>query len=321
MKQHRSQSASAAPSTAQQASPTSAGAGNAARQDALASGGRLPRSIPAVGDLDYYRLRNDDFLQRHGAEGLAPPDYYLGYGDKYVHRFTHEVGPLLSVPGQSWLVRVRAGLQVAIEDERDRDPAGFDRLEQDNQAFRSFAFDTHPEAYWDAGLIELPVADLLTIGLTPDTEDLLSWFGILQVSDIAARLAAAWGADALDIIGGHGTAEWLVEGAYKGLVAVGAGIDGLFGDGASDHLIHAAELVGAGIGSLAQGLHHGLATAVTWGAQAIDSVAGDGQTSRTTNQARAQAQQGLEVVEDIGEWAAGLWQTLTGGDRAPALES
>ena len=62
--------------------------------------------------------------------------------------------------------------------------------------------------------------------------------------------------------------------------------------------------------TLARGLHHGLATAVTLGARGIDALAGEGATSRKTNQLRTAAQQGVEVVEDVGEWAQGLWESL-----------
>ena len=52
------------------------------------------KSLPAdlwnrVGDVTYYRARNDDFIRRN--PGRTPPDYYLEYGDKYAHRFTDDL--------------------------------------------------------------------------------------------------------------------------------------------------------------------------------------------------------------------------------------
>ena len=285
--------------------------GNAARVS------RLPRSIAPNGSLDYYSERHDDFVDRE--PGRPAPDYYLGYGDRYIRRFSEQVYPLLSPGGQDWLVDVRVGLQVAIEDERDRDPQAFAALEVDGPAFRRFAFDTHPEAYWDAGLGDLPVADLLTIGLTPDSEDLLSFEGIVQVGDIAGRLAGAWGGDALDLLAGNGASTWLVERVADGVLATREGVDALFGAGASDTMDQAAASLGVGLESLAQGIHGIFATGVTAVAGGIDAFAGEGATSRATNGLRQDLQQGIEVVEDAGEWAAGLWNTLTRDRDLPAL--
>ncbi len=278
---------------------------------------RLPRAIPAVGSLDYYVERHDDFVDRE--PDRSAPDYYLGYGDKYVRRFSEDVYPLLSGPGQTWLVNVRVGLQEAIEAERARDPAAFGALEGDSAAFRRFAFDTHPQAYWDAGLGGLPVADLLTIGLTPDTPDLLSFEGIVQVGDIAVRLATAWGADALDLVAGEGAATWLVEKAAVGALVVGDGIDHVFGAGAASALLCAADGIGVGLEALAGGVHAALAGVAGAVARGIDAVAGDGATGAALDGARVGAQQGVEVLEDAGEWAAGVWATMT-RDGGTALD-
>ena len=104
----------------------SGGPGNAAQLEAIAP--QLPGAVAPAGNLDYYALRHDDFVQRYGDTSLAPPDYYMGYGDKYCRRFSNEVGPLLSDPVRVWLVEVRRLLQEAVEGERERDPAGFDSL-------------------------------------------------------------------------------------------------------------------------------------------------------------------------------------------------
>jgi hypothetical protein len=282
--------------------------GNQARLEQL--GSQLPGAIPAVGDLNYYADRHADFMARHGAAGLAPPDYYLGYGDKYVRRFTNEVGPLLSDPGKVWLVDVRTRLQVAIESERERDPAAFDTLEQNSAAFRTFAFDTHPQCYWDAGLGGLPVADLLTIGLTPDTPDLLSFDGIGQVADIVGRLLGAWGNDALDVVLWDGAADQLVQHAYEGLLVVGDGIDHLFGDGAAARMGEAAKQVGATVEGLAKNVHGAIATFFGAGKATHDRLFGEGSVDEALGNARRGAQQGVEVVEGGLQWIQGLADSL-----------
>ncbi|HCH62665.1 MAG: hypothetical protein CL927_08430 [Deltaproteobacteria bacterium] len=311
--QSKSPAPTAAPEPASSTRPT-AGGSNSARAEALAA--RLPAPIPAVGSLDYYALRHADFADRHAASGSSPPDYYLGYGDKYVRRFSHEVAPLLSAAGQTWLVDVRQRLQVAIESERERDPAAFDTLELDGAAFRSFAFDTHPECYWAAGLGELPLADLLTIGLTPDTPDLLSFDGLGQVADIAGRLLGAWGSEALDVVLWDGAADRLVQHAYAGLLVVGDGINHIFGDGASETLRGAASAVGATVESLAQDIHGAIAGALTVGRDAHDRIWGDGATDEALGQARMAAQQGVERVEDGFEWLQGLADSLAPSARS-----
>ncbi len=148
----------------------------------------LPVAIAPLGKTDYYRLRAEDFQRRH--PDLPVPSYYMGYGDKYVNRFTDELSPKLSPEGQAWLAQARVNLQVAIEDRRRHDPLAFDRLERDDAAFLEFAYDSHPKAYLDAGLEKLPLKDLVRIGLTPDVQDLATRNGLEQVVEVAAGLAS-----------------------------------------------------------------------------------------------------------------------------------
>ncbi|MBI5369261.1 MAG: hypothetical protein HZA54_19650 [Planctomycetes bacterium] len=153
-------------------------------------------------------------MRRHPG-GPPPPDYYLDYGEKYALRFTHELRPLLSDTGRAWLDRARLNLQTAIENERRRDPEAFARLEEDPDAFRRFAYDTHADAYWRAGLADLPIMDLIRIGTTPDLRDLFTEAGLGQVVDIAGRMAQEYydrvraaGSDALDDPLGTAGAVW-----------------------------------------------------------------------------------------------------------------
>jgi hypothetical protein len=169
------------------------GGGTGGTGGAASADDGLPPPAPAsvMGTTDYYRWRYDDYVRRH-PNGPPPPDYYLDYGEKYAKRFTNELRPKLSPEGKAWLDRARLNLQEAIERERARDPAAFAELEEDADAFRQFAYDTHADAYWNAGLADLPISDLVRIGLTPDIKDLFTKAGLGQVADIAARLVAEY---------------------------------------------------------------------------------------------------------------------------------
>ncbi|MCA8922548.1 MAG: hypothetical protein KDD82_12110 [Planctomycetes bacterium] len=144
-----------------------------------------PAPCLADGGLDYYRRRASDFVQRN--PGVAPPDYYLDYGDAYIRRFTYETRPLLSPAGQRWLDAARVKLQQAIEARRAADPDTFARLELDPPAFRSFAYETHAPAY-ETGLSELPLRDLILIGTTPDIQDTLGPDGLQQLLRVVQGL-------------------------------------------------------------------------------------------------------------------------------------
>lgn len=152
-----------------------------------------PTPPGVLGSLDYYRWRYNDFMKRHpNLKEPDPehiPDYYLGYGEKYVLRFSNELRPKLSDKGKLWLDRTRMNLQLTIENLCKNDPEGFRRLEEDPKAFRKFAFDAHPDAYWKAGLYDLPIADLIQIGATPDFADSLGKEGRAQIMDIMGRMA------------------------------------------------------------------------------------------------------------------------------------
>ncbi|HVG56974.1 MAG TPA: hypothetical protein VNA24_00355 [Hyalangium sp.] len=149
-----------------------------------------------VGTLEYYKARHDDFVRRN--PGKTPPDYYLGYGDKYANRFLNETSPKLSKAGQEWLQKTFVALQSKIEDLRQKDPAAFARLEQDPEAFRKFAYGTHSDAYVESGLSKLPPGDLAKIALTPDFKDVLTKDGIAQMVETGLRVGKQWAGDAID---------------------------------------------------------------------------------------------------------------------------
>ena len=151
-----------------------------------------PTPIPPDGNLDYYRKRHMDFQARYPDK--TPPSYYLGYGDVYVRRFTEVLSPELSKQGQDWLVQARKNLQTAIEDELARNPG----IELDDEAFTAFAYDTHSSSYLDAGLTDLPIADLIRVAVTPNLSDTLNAKGIKVITETAAIVAEDKLAKAMD---------------------------------------------------------------------------------------------------------------------------
>ena len=159
------------------------------------SSATTPASLPAslrvqVGTPDYYRMRNDDFLARH--PGGTPPDYYLGYGDKYVHLFSAVLRPKLSMRGREWLDCTLVALQTAIEDRLDADPAAFARLEEQGPVFRHFAYGTHPGAYVRCGICSDFVDDDVQILMTPDWADILGAEGLEQIGVALNACLARW---------------------------------------------------------------------------------------------------------------------------------
>jgi RHS repeat-associated protein len=155
--------------------------------------GSGPTSMPErLGHWSYYDARAADFKARHPDQ--APPDYYMNYGTKYAERFTDQLNPRLSDEGKAWLTRARYLLQEEMERYVINDPKGFDKLEQNNDAFREWAYTSHVRAYVDAGLGDLPVQDLWRIVSTPDMKEL--WDGRGQIVDTIGALHSGdsfWG--------------------------------------------------------------------------------------------------------------------------------
>lgn len=272
---------------------------------------RLPSAVAPEGNLAYYAQRHGDFATRYQGCGLTPPTYYIAYGQKYVGRFTNETSSRLTPEGQAWLGRARINLQRAIEGRRAIDPGDFDRLEKNDAAFTSFAYGTHADAYWDAGLGNLNLFDLSNIGLTPDVRDLMAKDGLIQVADIGTRLLGVWGTDGVDYLAGDGTTAQLVTAAYEGYAVVGDGIDEVFGAGASQRLVEGAQDLGVEAGHLASGAYDVAAGVVSERVGQVDSVMGSGWTEHTIDAGREAASDGADYVEaeynDARDWAEEVW--------------
>lgn len=281
----------------------------------------------SIGTLEYYRQRHDDFVSRN--PGVEPPDYYMDYGDKYARRFTEELYPNLSERGQEWLVDARRGLQERIEARRAEDPAAFAELERNPDAFRRFAYDTHPDAYLDAGLASLPPRDLIQIPLTPDRRDLLSADGIRQAAIAGVGVVGDWGGMAADAIADSRVGQTVAEGArYVANSQVGRAVadgaqwisDSPVGDAArgtaravSDGAQWVADSrVGRAVGD-------GLNAAGEFGWQAASVVANgvaDGVDYVADSQVGRAIGSGVEFVADsavgrtVGGWANSAWDGL-----------
>jgi len=141
-----------------------------------------------LGSVDYYKWRYNDFIKQNPGE--KAPDYYLNYGNKYIQRFTNETNNQLSKQGKQWLVNARRNLQVAIEDKLKADPTI--ELRNGGNDFKEFAFNSHVDAYWNAGLYKLNTVDLVAIVLTPNFKDLTSEDGMKQATEMMGKLTDYW---------------------------------------------------------------------------------------------------------------------------------
>lgn len=146
----------------------------------------VPADLSAIrGTREYYLERYEDFRLRNPES--AAPEYYLDYGLKYFDRF-HENKPNMDPITQGWIDRTGMALQVSMEAARAADPAAFAELERQGEAFRQFAYATHPDAYVNSGLHQVPLADRIAISMTPDFEDLANFEGIGQVVETGTRV-------------------------------------------------------------------------------------------------------------------------------------
>ena len=144
---------------------------------------------PESTDSDWSRHGN--FMMRHIGCGHKPPSYYVSYGYYYCSNYGAKLFPRLSLQGQAWLRSARWHLQKNMEDGLNQNMIGKQikissvkpgngsfsmsvpqyQLELNDDLFKSFAFKTHPLAYLDGGLAELPISDLARIAMQPNLEE------------------------------------------------------------------------------------------------------------------------------------------------------
>src|SRR5262245_2204441 len=153
---------------------------------------------------EYYQFRYDVVLKAMVPCGKTPPDYYLNYGRKYCDMFTATLRPKLSAKGKAWLDKARCLLQEYLEDGLKKDPA----VEQDSDKLRKLAFDTHPNAYWDAGLHDISVADKAQVALTPDFKEWASLDTWKQAADVGLRDAGSYIGDGWNATKGAAQSGW-----------------------------------------------------------------------------------------------------------------
>ena len=151
---------------------------------------------PESTDSDWSRHGN--FMMRHIGCGHKPPSYYVSYGYYYCSNYGAKLYPRLSTKGQKWLEKARWYLQKNMEDGLRQNMIGEQiemnsikpgnggfgmvvrkyGLELDDELFKVFAFKTHPLAYLDGGLADLPISDLMRITAQPNIQewgDIRTW--------------------------------------------------------------------------------------------------------------------------------------------------
>jgi RHS repeat-associated protein len=137
-----------------------------------------------IGKRTYYLERHWDFKRRAifaNQTYLQAPSYYKNYGNKYLVRFQDVTRQTLSKDGRKWLDQTLVNLQTAMEIGLSENPG----IELDDDLFTQFAYQSHVQAYLNAGVLKLSILDKVKIMLTPDASDLLSPLGLEQVQRIA----------------------------------------------------------------------------------------------------------------------------------------
>ncbi len=127
--------------------------------------------IEPTGDANYYVDRYKNHIEKYNTR---PPDYYLGYGHKYINRFKNETRGKLTGLGKEWLDETAVTLQKLMNEGIKQSVLSPNTrgLQGDNEAFHDFAYKTHVPAYSNSGKIGLLKGnDLWHIMWTPDIKD------------------------------------------------------------------------------------------------------------------------------------------------------
>jgi RHS repeat-associated protein len=129
-----------------------------------------------VGKDLYYIARARDYQIRNKTNKI--PEYYIEYGNKYMFKFKYETKNLLSSQGKVWSDKTLRYLHQAMESGLQKSKVD---MENDSWKLKNFAYETHPKAYIDAGLFDLPEEDWFRIVRTPDFADLSTPSGLEQI--------------------------------------------------------------------------------------------------------------------------------------------
>jgi len=134
-----------------------------------------------LGKSGYYEKRAKDFKERN--PGKKAPEYYREYGDKYVKRFD-KLKPELSEKGQKWLEKTKDLLQFKME-------SGLRSGEWDEskpEELKKKAYDSHSEAYLEAGLADLPQGDIDKGVKNVDTGDMWDLDAFLESLEVGKEI-------------------------------------------------------------------------------------------------------------------------------------
>jgi len=134
-----------------------------------------------LGKTEYYERRATDFEERN--PGRKAPDYYREYGDKYAKRFD-ALKPELSEQGQQWLEKTKDILQFKME-------SGLRSGEWDEsnpEDLKRKAYDSHSEAYLEAGLADLPQEDIDKVIKAVDRMDMVDPKALKESLEVEAAM-------------------------------------------------------------------------------------------------------------------------------------
>ena len=139
---------------------------------------------PYLHSNNYYRLKAIDFQNNN--PGHRVPSYYMNYGNYNLYKFMNKTYPKLSAKGKHWVIRTRDYLQDNIERIIEEKP----NIELNNREFTEAAYKSHVDAYKKSKIEQLPIMDIIYIGLTPDLDHLIE--GKKQIVEIIVYIFNRW---------------------------------------------------------------------------------------------------------------------------------
>ena len=133
----------------------------------------------SYGKPEYYERRYTDYVKRYKKEDNSI--YYIEYGLYYCNKFLDlKSSGKMSVEGNKWIDKTLLLLQEKLEKQIQSNPA----LEDNIDLLEAAAFKTHPEAYIEGGILQLPIMDKLRIVETIRWKDLTSKLGREQINEV-----------------------------------------------------------------------------------------------------------------------------------------